>query len=141
MKRSRKKRGPSGTTPFRLQVRRIEWNARQAGVASVAPDTERLRHLAGELGHIHRQLASTGGHPDLQRHVVALRRLIIEVCDAHPRPQPSPVTPQRHVAEIRVAGWDDERATTRSAHQQFPDESGDSVRTVGGGLPGLGRRR
>ncbi len=83
MERSRKKRAPSGTTPFRLQVR-IEWNARHAGVASAAPDTERLRHLAGELGRIHRQLARTCGHPDLQRHVVALRRLVIEVREAHP---------------------------------------------------------
>jgi hypothetical protein len=143
MRRSRIGRATAEGTAFQRQVRVLERKAREAGVASNAPDVPRLRAVVAELGRIHRRLLRTGGHPGLQRHITALHRLIVEVCDVHAPPPalPAPVPEPRQRADGPAALRDANRVDHRSPHQRFPEESGDSVRTLGGGLPGLGRRR
>lgn len=135
-----KKPRPRPAATFERQVEAVERRARSAGVGSIAPDVPRLRNVVAELMQIYRRLNRSGAYPDLQRHIAALHRLISEVCDAH-----APAAPKRVPISRR------HRATTtnrepahvdyRSPHQRFPEESGDSVQTLGGGLPGLGRRR
>ena len=133
-------------TPATRKVERIVRSARAAGVASAAPDRARLRSLAGELKKLLGELQRDGGHPALQRRIIALHKLIIQVCDSASAPPP-PKRPHSLPARGSVTrivplatGSPMWSADASSLYQRFPDESGDSVRTVSGGLPGLGNR-
>lgn len=141
MKRSRKGRPAGAATPLHRQVGALETAARRAGVAMAEPNVPRLRTIVADLGGLHRQLARTGGHLGLQRHIAALRVLITEVCDAHAPPAPPRVPEPPRPTTISLASPISAREERRPVHRRYPEESGDSVRTVGGGLPGLGRRR
>lgn len=139
-KRMKTPRGRPAAT-LEQQVEAIARRARSAGVGSSAPDVPRLRSAAAELIQIHRRLRRSGAYPDLQRHIAALHRLISEVCDAHAPPAaPMDVPPPRR-PHPTTTDQEPVRVDHRTTYQRFPEESGDSVQTVGGGLPGLGRRR
>jgi hypothetical protein len=141
MKKSRKGRSAHVATPLRSQVSALEVAARRAGVATTEPDVPRLRTIVADLGRLHRRLARTGGDLGLQRHIAALHVLITEVCDAHIPPAPPRVLEPPRITTISLASPIGAHEERRPVHRRYPEESGDSVRTVGGGLPGLGRRR
>ncbi|WP_214403717.1 hypothetical protein [Pseudonocardia lacus] len=137
-------------TPAKRKIEQIVHSARAAGIGSLTPDHNRLRGLAGELTGLYRQLERAGGQPALQRQIAALHKLITDVCDtarapAPAKPEPLPLrkllTRESAARLVPTAAtgpvWN---ADARSPYLRYPDESGDSVRTVSGGLPGLGRR-
>lgn len=132
---------PRPAATFERQVEAVEQRARSAGVGSIAPDVPRLRNVVAELMQIYRRLNRSGAYPDLQRHIAALHRLISEVCDAHAPPAAPKRLPVSRRHRVTTANKESTHGDHRSPHQRFPEESGDSVQTLGGGLPGLGRRR
>jgi hypothetical protein len=126
---------------FTRQVQVLEQRARSAGVGSAAPDVPQLRAVVAALGRIYRHLVRSEVHADLQRHIAALHRLISEVCDAHALPAAPTRPPRSRRHRATTTNREPAHVDHRSPHQRFPEESGDSVQTLGGGLPGLGRRR
>ncbi|MDN5914852.1 MAG: hypothetical protein L0I76_07055 [Pseudonocardia sp.] len=126
---------------FTQQVQVLEQRARSAGVGSAAPDVRQLRAVVEALGRIYRHLARSEVHVDLQRHIAALHRLISEVCGAHAPPAAPKRVPTSRRHRATTTNREPAHVDHRSPHQRFPEESGDSIHTLGGGLPGLGRRR
>ncbi|MDN5929905.1 MAG: hypothetical protein L0I24_02340 [Pseudonocardia sp.] len=126
-------------TESERQVRALEQRARSAGVGSEAPDVPELRAVMATLGRLYRNLVRNELHSDLQRHIAALHRLISRVCDAHTPAAPKRASTPRHRAT--TTRREQVHVDHRSPYQRFPEESGDSIQTLGGGLPGLGRRR